>query len=152
MSTKNALIEFVQSRLAARGFRVARLPFPEDHPFSVLELLSDRLSRTGADFSVVQIGANDGCDGDLLCDLIKSRGWRALLVEPQPGPFAMLQAAYRDYENVRCVQCAVAHEDGEATLWCLEGEGTITQYASFSRAILLKHSRHVSDIEHGSGP
>jgi FkbM family methyltransferase len=147
MSIKNTLIEFIQGRLAARGFRITRVPFPDDRPFSVLELLSDRLPPIGADFSVVQIGANDGCTGDLLCDLIKSRGWKALLVEPQPGPFAMLQTTYRDYVNVRCVQCAIAHEDGEATLWCVEGEGEITQFASFSRAVMLKQSRHIPDIE-----
>ena len=147
MSIKNTLIEFIQSRLAARGLRIARVPFPEDHQFSVLEFLSDRLPQTGTDFFVVQIGANDGCTEDMLCELIKSRGWKALLVEPQPGPFATLQATYRDYPNVQCVQCAVAHEDGEATLWCVDGEGTTTQLASFSRAVLAKHSRHVPDIK-----
>ena len=96
---------------------------------------------------MVQIGANDGRTGDPLCELIKSRGWSALLVEPQPGPYSLLRMTYRDYANVRCVQCAIAREDGEATLWCINSEGPMTQYASFSQEVVLKHSRHVPDIK-----
>jgi FkbM family methyltransferase len=144
MSIKGRLIDFIQGRLHARGLRIARMPFPNDHPFSLLELLSDRSPRKGADFSVVQIGANDGRSGDPLCELIKSRGWSAFLVEPQPGPYDQLRMTYRDHPNVRCVPCAVAREDGEATLWCVDGE---TQLASFSREVVLKHSRHLPDLE-----
>ena len=50
MSIKSRLIAFIQRQMEANGLQIVRTPFPDDHPFSLLELLSDRLPRNGADF------------------------------------------------------------------------------------------------------
>lgn len=76
MSLKARLVEWAVGRLRRRGFQVSRLPFPNDHPIDLLALLVNTVPRTGAAFSLVQIGANDGVSEDPVRDLILTRGGR----------------------------------------------------------------------------
>jgi FkbM family methyltransferase len=76
---------------------------------------------------VVDVGANDGFGGSNSYGFI-ARGWRAILIEPHPGPFAKLQARYRDHPRVRCLNCACGETEGCQPLF--EGkdgaEGTLS--------------------------
>ncbi len=45
LSIKSRLIGFIPRQLEANVLPIARTPFPDDRPFSLLELLSDSLPR-----------------------------------------------------------------------------------------------------------
>lgn len=61
---------------------------------------------------IVQIGSNDGMQGDPLFEVLKSRpNWKALFVEPVPYVFERLIANYGDSPNYRF--CNAAINNGE---------------------------------------
>lgn len=73
--------------------------------------------KDGADFSFVQIGANDGCShGDPVFSSVKSC-WRGVVLEPNPATFCKLADTYRNYPDVVCVNAAVAERDGTAQMF-----------------------------------
>lgn len=61
---------------------------------------------------VVQIGANDGMRLDFVRTILLNYPHKALLAEPVPTVFEKLQTNYADFNQVRCLQVAVA-ERGE---------------------------------------
>jgi FkbM family methyltransferase len=78
----------------------------------------DRVVRgLSSDFFFLQIGANDGVDGDPIRPYILELGWRGVLVEPLPDVFALLQKNYSGIEGLRFVNAAVTEESGEVTMW-----------------------------------
>ena len=62
--------------------------------------------------SFVQVGANDGRRVDPIHKLVRERGIRGLLVEPQPEPFEKLKANYADIDGLRFERAAITEEDG----------------------------------------
>jgi FkbM family methyltransferase len=62
----------------------------------------------------LQIGANDSATDDPLHELIRHRGWRGALVEPNPAAFARLRANTADIEGLRLFCCAASDRAGEA--------------------------------------
>ena len=147
---KTWLVNKFKEQLLRRGYVVAKPLFHQENEIDLRLLLAERLEKTGTPLSVVQIGANDGVANDPLRHLVVSRGWQLLAVEPLAPAFARLVQNYRDFPNVRCVQCAVSKNDGEATIYSLarsddsRGED---QLASFSLEVLMRHSRHVADLD-----
>src|SRR5262245_9718850 len=101
------------------GYIVTRPSFPEGTDIDLRALLADATGKRGDQFTVVQVGANDGEQYDPIGELVKLRGWRLVAVEPEPGAFARLVAHYAPYSNVHCVQCAIGSDDGQAILYTL---------------------------------
>ncbi len=64
------------------------------------------------DFFFVQVGAHEGEAGDPLCDLVKQRGLRGIMVEPQPEMFAKLCSNYDGFPQLHFEQAAIAPTDG----------------------------------------
>ncbi|WP_152052595.1 FkbM family methyltransferase [Tautonia marina] len=149
MSVKSKVVEGVLKQFRRQGLQITRLPFPNDHPLNLLTLLADRIPHTGADFSLVQIGANDGVSNDPVHDLIIERGWSALLVEPLTDAFDRLKKTYENVDHVQCVNCAIGHTDGTMTLWRVaEAPGSpASRCTSFSRAVLAKQYRSIPNLE-----
>lgn len=56
-------------------------------------------SRRNPDFFFVQIGAHNGDMDDPIHRWAVDHRWHGLLVEPQPGPFAQLQAGYAELKD-----------------------------------------------------
>ncbi len=63
-------------------------------------------------FFFVQIGANDGETNDPVFPYITKCNLSGIVVEPQPDVFKLLQATYKNYNNVKCVNIAIAKETG----------------------------------------
>lgn len=65
--------------------------------------------------TVVDVGANDGIYGSNSYPFI-ARGWRAVLIEPDPRPFERLQKRFGAHERVTCLNLACADQPGEIPL------------------------------------
>lgn len=84
----------LQAALRRRGVDVRKVP-AKFSPIPVFRLAVEALmARRGDALSFVQVGANDGVFGDPLRPYVLSRGWRGVLVEPQPNVFEKLKANY----------------------------------------------------------
>lgn len=144
-------INFIQSLLARSGLTVQRIGMPSGNEIDILKLLVDRLPVDGADFKIVQIGANDGMSGDPVYPLIMERGWSGVLVEPLPMMFEKLSNTYRNMPNIQLDNCAIANKDGIATLYRVIEDDSLPKYlqqvASFERSVILKQKRVVPNIE-----
>jgi FkbM family methyltransferase len=145
------LIGWVQNQLGKRGLRVMRLPFPLDYEMDLVRILAEREMRRRDDgFYILQIGANDGVTDDPLAHHIDRYGWHGVVVEPLAGPFAALQKRYKNNDRIQPRQCAIAWQDGEATMYTVAprpNEPDRTRLATFSRAVLLKHRRSIPNLK-----
>jgi FkbM family methyltransferase len=70
---------------------------------------------TDASRYVVDVGANDGFYGSNSYPFI-ARGWKALMVEPDPRPFAALAKRFAGNSRVQCLNLACAEAPGELPL------------------------------------
>jgi FkbM family methyltransferase len=106
-------------------------------------------ARCDEPLTVVQVGAYDGEANDPINDAIRRYGWRGVLVEPQPGPYAVLAARYADDADVQTFNVAISDEDGTRPLYVIDpapGLPPFTQQiASFHRSHLEKSQRFVPD-------
>jgi FkbM family methyltransferase len=64
---------------------------------------------------VVDVGANDGFYGSNSYPFI-ARGWEALMIEPDPRPFAALSKRFAGNPRVQCLNLACADKPGELPL------------------------------------
>ena len=95
-----------QHLLRRHGIELRKTP-PAYVPLPVFDLAVQALmAQRGDALRFVQIGANNGIDGDPLRRYIVKHPWRGVLVEPQPNIFALLTANYAEcaerlaFENV----------------------------------------------------
>lgn len=66
------------------------------------------------------------------------RGWSGVLIEPSPGPFAGLQAAYRNEPRITLLQAAVGFERHPLKMWVTDDAVTTSDSATYQ-----KWRRHV---------
>lgn len=86
--------------------------------FDPFTLIAAPLIASGMIRTVVQVGANDGvCDNDPLYSLIHRFDFRAVLVEPQPGPAAKLRELHGGNALVSIAEVAISDQCGELQLW-----------------------------------
>jgi FkbM family methyltransferase len=135
----------VHARTIARVLPRLRRRIP-DHSEACRRFLR-RIAESRARFSVLQVGAFDGVSNDPVHDLIRSIPHvRAVLLEPQPAPFAALQRLWREDARVVTLQAALAAGCGERPLYSIAGSHAhlhpfAGQVASFSRAHVEKALR-----------
>lgn len=98
------------------------------------------------DVKFVQIGSNDGVNGDPIHDYIKKYRWHGVLVEPVPYIFENLVANYKDYEDVLFFEnSAIASENGRLKFYRLQKSDLpdlpewYDQLGSFNKEVVLKH-------------
>ncbi len=65
---------------------------------------------------VLQIGAMDGMQFDLLHPHLSAGGWRGILIEPIADMFEKLQQTYVLHPNLTLLNCAIADYNGTLTL------------------------------------
>ena len=129
---------YIHARTVARVRPRLRWPVPDDGPR--VDRFIRQTIESRASFSVLQVGAYDGISNDPLVDLIRSYSHiRAVLLEPQPGPHAALEALWRDRPQVVPLQYAFADGCGERPLYvladaCKSLHPFPDQIASFSRS------------------
>lgn len=85
---------------------------------SLSEFLSAySLSKKG-DFTVIQIGANDGITNDPIHKFIKRDRWKGVLLEPQKNVFdKFLKRIYQKNEGLNPIHAAIGLEDGHQNLY-----------------------------------
>jgi FkbM family methyltransferase len=66
---------------------------------------------------VVEIGAMDGVRFDPLHNHLVTPKWNAIVLEPLPDMFALLQKNYEPYPWVRCVNAAISDQSGQLSLF-----------------------------------
>lgn len=116
-----------------------------------LEIIGGWLSSIRPEVGFVQIGAFDGQTNDPVHDLVRRHGWRGVLVEPQPEPFARLRETYADIDGLVLLNAAVAERPGQMTLWRVsdprpEDPWWVAQAASFDRQHLIDHVQGRQDL------
>lgn len=106
--------------------------------------------------SFVEVGANDGLQHDHLRSLITSRPWHGIMVEPVPFVFARLRQTYAGMDRVILENVAIADREGPLPFYHLaqarpDELARLPQWydgiGSFSREALLRHRRHIPDID-----
>ena len=92
--------------------------FYKPKPGSMSDLLSQYSKDIGSDFTVVQIGANDGITQDPINKFIKRDKWNGVLLEPQKYVFeTFLKRTYSKHSNLKLINAAIGDKDGSAAIY-----------------------------------
>jgi len=110
--------------------------------FGIAEFAIESLIRNSTKPVVVQIGAFDGKSNDFLYDYLHRFDTKAILVEPQPEAFKLLQQNFRGINGAVLENAAMAHKDGVMQLYRIKTEyhksfRLAPQLASFERQHLV---------------
>lgn len=109
----------------------------------ILGLIRHQLFERIKSLNILQIGANDGQQGDWLRDFVNDDASMSVLVEPLPQPFSTLRSLYHENPRVKCVNAALATSNTYATIYhahfpC-DSPAHFSQYASFHKRVINKH-------------
>jgi len=103
---------------------------------SLSDFLSQYSKSKPGNFTVVQIGANDGITHDPIHKFIKRDDWKGVLLEPQPDVFhEFLKKIYAKNKGIRPLCAAIGEKDGTQPIYKV-GFSTMrwaTGLASFSK-------------------
>jgi FkbM family methyltransferase len=103
---------------------------------SLSDFLSQYSKSKPGNFTVVQIGANDGITHDPIHKFIKRDDWKGVLLEPQPDVFhEFLTKIYAKNKGIRPLCAAIGEKDGSQPIYKV-GFSTMrwaTGLASFSK-------------------
>ena len=112
------------------------------------ECLRSLASRS--DVFVLQVGAADGIQGDLVHSFLTTANCSALLLEPVPELYQRLLQTYAEYRRIRCAQLAIGREDGELTLFrirdCTGLPRWAEQLASIHLHVIKSHSELIPEL------
>ncbi|SHM37952.1 methyltransferase, FkbM family [Cyclobacterium lianum] len=103
---------------------------------SLAEFLNQYSQSRKGDFTVVQIGANDGITHDPIHKFIKRDNWKGVLLEPQPDVYHQyLKKIYARNEGIRTVCAAIGEVDGTQPIYKIAFSSMrwATGLSSFSR-------------------
>lgn len=111
--------------------------------------LAQRLRGPGSLY-FVQVGSNDGAQGDPIQRLIRRhRQWQGLFIEPVPRIFERLKANYGEDPRFQFANVAIGAERGEAAFYTVSEQAKAAlgeelpywwdQLGSFDRGHILKH-------------
>jgi FkbM family methyltransferase len=105
--------------------------------------------RGRKDLYVVQIGSNDGINGDPIHSLLQfNPSWKALLVEPVPFLFERLRKNYSNNPNIQFANVAITEQAGMATFYYVDPVARdhipqlpfwFDQLGSFDRGHIVRH-------------
>jgi len=85
---------------------------------SLSAFLDEYSKSVGANFTVIQIGANDGITHDPIHKFIKRDQWKGVLLEPQSEVFhVFLKHIYKNNKGIHCVCAAIGYEDGKQPIY-----------------------------------
>ena len=160
---QNDAAELVES--VARRVVVPRIP-PERVLASVARLkpaprhllvpMLERFAELRPEASFVQIGAHDGQQQDPLRDIVLSREWSGIMVEPVPYVFERLQHHYGHLRRLTLENVAVGPEDGPKTFYHLRNTNDAGRpglpswfdaLGSLNLEVVLAHRRFIPDID-----
>ena len=109
---------YIHARTVVRVVARLRGPTP-DRTEDVQQFLRTTIEARGS-FSILQIGAYDGVSNDAVHTLIGPYDHvRAVLLEPQPGPFSLLQKRWEGSTRVLPIRAALSDSTGERPLYVI---------------------------------
>ena len=129
---------YIHARTVARVWPRLKRPVKDESP-AVDRFLRETIESRQT-FSILQVGAYDGVSNNPLHELIRRYPHvRAVLLEPQPGPYASLDALWEDQSRVVRLRCALDAECGQRSLYVVSDTHKhlhpfADQIASFSRS------------------
>jgi FkbM family methyltransferase len=140
---------YIHARTVVRV--MARLNGPIlDRSADLHAFLQRTIEAPSGPFSILQIGAYDGVSNDAVHALLeKYHHVRAVLLEPQPGPFSQLQKRWEGSPRVTPIRAALSDATGERPLYVIADAFKHThpfpdQVASFYRSrVEMACSRYV---------
>jgi len=110
-------------------------------PNSLSKLISDYSKQKAGNFTVIQIGANDGITNDPIHKFIKRDNWKGVLLEPQKDVFdTYLKKIYAKNKGIVCLNAALGETDSFNTLYKIGFSNArwATGLASFNKDVLIK--------------
>ena len=109
---------YIHARTVVRVLARLRGPIP-DRSAEVKQLLRKIIESRQA-FSILQVGAYDGVSNDMVHELLGPYDHvRAVLLEPQPGPFSSLQKRWEGSTRVFPIRAALSETTGERPLYII---------------------------------
>ena len=109
---------YIHARTVVRV--VARLRGPVADRTADVEAFLRKTIESRSSFSILQVGAYDGVSNDWVHDLLGPHDHvRAVLLEPQPGPFSLLQKRWDGSSRVVPVRAALSDSTGERPLYVI---------------------------------
>ena len=86
----------------------------------LLDLIENEYESELSNFTILQIGANDGVQDDLIRPLITKYNLKSHLVEPIKEHYENLCSNYIHFSNVKCHNLAISDIDGEKIMTTIE--------------------------------
>jgi len=122
-------------------FKKRQSRFIESEADKTNEVLSGFGKSRGREATVFVIGANNGVENDPYVHHALDFGWRAVLVEPNPGVFADLQRTFGSLPRVDCVNAAIGNKSTPLVLYTIafSAKRWATGLSSASETTLRKH-------------
>lgn len=120
---------------------------------SPLKWLAPEIIRRHGLKTLVQVGANDGDVGDPISACIREFNLQGILVEPQPGPCAVLRKKYEGVDHIAIDQAAISSEAGHITLYYFDSEKISTRSDLEVKADLLTSGdrKHIEKMRDAMG-
>jgi FkbM family methyltransferase len=103
-----------------------------------LSFLISEYSNKNKNFTVIQVGANDGITHDPIHKFIKRDNWKGVLLEPQKHLFPGLCKLYRKNRGITILNAAVGYEDGSTNIYKIGFSDArwATGLATFNKEVL----------------
>ena len=108
---------------------------------SMSDLLSQYSKTIGPEFTVVQIGANDGITQDPINKFIKRDRWSGVLLEPQKYVFdSFLTRTYAQHQNIKLINAAIGERDEVSVIYKIGFSNSrwATGLTTFNKPTLVK--------------
>lgn len=119
----------------------------------IQRFIANKCKENPNNFFFVQIGSNDGINGDPIHKFITKYKWKGILVEPVPEIFQKLKTTYKDYEGLVFENIAIATEEGYKDFYRVKendepnNPGWYTLLGSFNKDIVVKHRDRVPNLD-----
>lgn len=130
-----------------------RISFPDSNsPLDLMKYLLHYFNENVGNFTIVQIGANDGKSrDDGIYDYVQNHKVKLYAIEPIPSAFEQLKKNYSHLNNVICVNAAIWHNDGKMSIYVVNETDTKeekwSRYSSFSKEVIMKVKKTDPNVE-----
>lgn len=109
-------------------------------------------SRNNSDIFFIQIGSNDGSNGDPLSEFIKREGWAGILVEPVKYLFDKLVNNYQSSKNLIFENAAISSKNEVRDFYYLRQTNDqlpvwYSELGSFNLEVVLSHKSSIPNLE-----
>lgn len=116
-----------------------------------LDEVLDNFSKQNSPINFLQIGANDGFNGDPIHKFIKRDNWRGVMLEPQPDVYNnSLTRIHRKRPEIRTINAALDIKDGTRIIYrfAISNERWANGLSSFDKQQLLSKVKNKRFLKH----